>query len=242
VIRVPVSLSALRTRAIVLDIEGTTTPVGFVYQVLFPFARTHAAAYLQRQETSDACRAAIDRLRAEQATDRTQGHHPPDPIPDYVDWLMDRDRKSPGLKALQGLIWQEGYESGELRGEVYRDVPPALERWRAHGIDVAIYSSGSVLAQQLLFGSTEEGDLTRLLTGYFDTAVGPKDAADSYHTIAARMRAASAAEMLFVSDVAAELDGAAAAGWQTALCVRGGRDAPPGSVPHVVIRSFEEIA
>ena len=130
--------------------------------------------------------------------------HPPARVwsCDYVHWLMDRDRKSPGLKALQGLIWQDGYESGELRGQVYPDVPPAFERWRARGIDVYIYSSGSVLAQQLLFGSTEAGDLTTFLNGYFDTAVGPKTSPDSYGVIAARMHVPPP-EMLFVSDVAA---------------------------------------
>ena len=158
-------------------------------------------------------------------SDRAEGLHPPALIPDYIVWLMDRDRKSPGLKTLQGLIWQDGYRSGELRGEVYPDVPPALERWRARGIDIYIYSSGSVLAQQLLFESTDAGDLTRFLTGYFDTAVGPKHAPDSYRAIAARIHVAPP-QMLFVSDIAAELDAAAAAGWHTALCVRGAWGCP----------------
>jgi enolase-phosphatase E1 len=239
---VPVSLSALHTRAIVLDIEGTTTPVEFVYQVLFPFARTHAAAYLEREGQSAACRAAIAQLREERtkesgvAQDFSPAH-----ILAYVHSLMDRDRKSPGLKTLQGLVWQDGYRSGELRGEVYPDVPPALERWRAHGVSVSIYSSGSVLAQQLLFGSTEAGNLARYLTGYFDTTVGPKNAPDSYRAIAARTHIAPS-QMLFVSDVVAELDAAGAAGLPTALCVRGGGDAPPGSHLHPLIRSFDEIA
>ena len=115
---------------------------------------------------------------------------------------MDRDKKSPGLKALQGLIWQDGYKSGELRGQVYPDVPPALERWRARGLDLHIYSSGSVLAQQLLFGSTDAGDLTRFLTGYFDTAVGPKTSPASYRVISEQIHAVPA-EVLFVSDVVA---------------------------------------
>jgi enolase-phosphatase E1 len=238
---VPVSLAALHTRAIVLDIEGTTTPVEFVYQVLFPFARTHAAAYLERERESTACRAAIDQLVAEQASDLSEGLHAPARLPDYVVWLMDRDRKSPGLKALQGLVWQEGYRRGDLRGQVYPDVPRAFERWRAQGIDIYIYSSGSVLAQRLLFGSTEAGDLTSFLTGYFDTAVGPKHASDSYRAITARIRADSS-QMLFVSDVVAELDGAAMAGWHAVLCVRGDGEALPGPGPHTSIRSFDEIA
>ena len=239
--RVPVSLQALQIRAIVLDIEGTTTPVEFVYDVLFPFARTHLAAYLQREAESAACRGAMDQLRGEQARDRTDGLRPPDVLADYVVWLMDRDRKSPGLKALQGLIWEKGYRHGDLRGVVYPDVPRAFERWREQDIDIYIYSSGSVLAQQLLFGSTAAGDLTRFLTGYFDTAVGPKLAPDSYRAIAERSRVA-APQMLFVSDIAGELDGAAAAGWHTALCVRSGGDALSRPEPHPSIHSFDEIA
>ena len=237
---VPVSLSARHTTAIVLDIEGTTTPVGFVYHVLFPFARTHAAAYLEREGQSEACRAAINQLRTEQTRDRDEGHHPPDRLPDYITWLMDQDRKSPGLKTLQGLVWQDGYRSGELRGEVYPDVAPALDRWRARGVSVYIYSSGSVLAQQLLFGSTEAGNLTACLAGYFDTAIGPKNATDSYRAIAAGIHVA-ARQILFVSDVVAELDAATAAGMDTALCIRGDGNAPPGSHLHTVIRSFDEI-
>jgi enolase-phosphatase E1 len=237
---VSVSLSSPSpTRAIVLDIEGTTTPVDFVYQVLFPYARAHLAAYLEREGESAACRAAIDQLHAEQSSDRAAGLQPPAPLVDYIAWLMERDRKSPGLKTLQGLVWQGGFHRGELRGVVYPDVPRSLERWRARGIDIYIYSSGSVLAQQLLFGSTEAGDLTTFLRGYFDTAVGPKSSARSYQIIAERLEIAPP-EILFVSDVTAELDAARAAGLQVALCVR------PGSAHfddkmHPVIRSFDEV-
>jgi enolase-phosphatase E1 len=154
-------------RAIVLDIEGTTTPVTFVYDVLFPFARAHVAGFLERNWDDADCRAALAVLAAERAAD---AEAPPTGEPGplgpadavaYVRWLMDRDRKSPGLKALQGLIWREGYQTGELHGQVYDDVPRALDRWRASGLGIQIYSSGSVLAQQLLFQSTPAGDLTR---------------------------------------------------------------------------------
>lgn len=237
----PVSISELHLRATVLDVEGTTTPAEFVYQVLFPFARTHAAEYLQREGDSVACRVAIDQLHAEQASDRAQGLHAPALMLDYIAWLMDCDRKSPGLKTLQGLVWQEGFRRGELRGQVYPDVPRALERWRARGVDIYIYSSGSILAQQLLFGSTDAGDLTTLLTGYFDTAVGPKNTPESYRAIAARIHVASP-QIVFVSDTVAELDAAAATGWHTALCFRGDGEAPPGSDLHAIIRNFDEIA
>lgn len=260
-----VSLSALQIGALVLDIEGTTTPVAFVYEVLFPFARSHVAAYLAREGELAACRAAVERLREERATDIAQGLYPSEVAQDfspavtaqdfspavvaqefgpaevvaYVHWLMDRDRKSPGLKALQGLIWQEGFRSGELRGQVYPDVAPAFERWRARGLDIHIYSSGSVLAQQLLLGSTNAGNLTAFLRGHFDTEVGPKTSPDSYRLIAERIEVPPS-HTLFVSDVVAELDAASAAGLRTALCVRG--DVPPDAKGYPVVRSFADLA
>jgi enolase-phosphatase E1 len=152
---------------------------------------------------------------------------------------MDRDRKSTGLKSLQGKIWEEGYRSGELRSEVYPDVPPALERWRQEGVDVAIFSSGSVQAQRSLFRNTAAGDLTSLIRAYFDTTTGPKTAPQSYTLIAESLKR-SPSEVLFISDVPAELDAARTAGMQTALCVRA-----PGSVPlaqgHFVIHAFDQL-
>ncbi|HEY3042590.1 MAG TPA: acireductone synthase [Vicinamibacterales bacterium] len=240
-----VSLSALQTRALLLDIEGTTTPVEFVYHVLFPYARAHAAEYLARHHGSADCREAVALLRKESGVAQdakgsgVAQDFSPAKILEYAFSLMDRDKKSPGLKALQGLIWQDGYKSGELRGQVYPDVPPAFKRWRARGLDIYIYSSGSVLAQQLLFGSTNAGDLTKFLKGYFDTAVGPKTSPDSYRAISERLHIAPP-ETLFVSDVVQELDAARTSGMRTVLCVRG-TDAPSGSEAHPVIRSFNEI-
>jgi len=237
---VTVSLTALETRALLLDIEGTTTPVEFVYQILFPYARAHVAEYLARNQDSADCREAVALLREEHAAevrlkpDITYGDL------EYIFSLMDRDKKSPGLKALQGLVWQDGYKSGELRGQVYPDVVPAFERWRARGLDIYIYSSGSVLAQRLLFGSTEAGDLTTFLKGYFDTAVGSKVSPDSYGVIAQRIRVPPPA-ILFVSDIGRELDAARTIGMRTVFCVRGGGDAPPKSNVHPVIGSFDEI-
>jgi enolase-phosphatase E1 len=240
------SLTALEIRALLLDIEGTTTPIEFVHQVLFPYARAHAAEYLARNQDSAGVLEAIALLRDERAAEvrpEREVRLKPDTTYaalEYVYSLMDRDKKSPGLKALQGLIWQDGYKSGELRGQVYPDVVAAFERWRARGIDIYIYSSGSVLAQRLLFGSTEAGDLTTFLNDYFDTAVGPKVSPDSYGVIAARIHVPPP-EILFVSDVGQELDAARTSGMRTALCVRGGGDGPPGSASHQVIRSFDEI-
>ena len=244
------SLTALEIRALLLDIEGTTTPIEFVHQVLFPYARAHAAEYLERHQDSADVLEAIALLRDERAAEvrltasaKATAVKKPDTtyvVLEYVYSLMDRDEKSPGLKALQGLVWRDGYKSGALRGQVYPDVVPAFERWRARGLDIYIYSSGSVLAQQLLFGSTEAGDLTTFLKGYFDTAVGPKVSPGSYGVIAARIQAAPQ-QILFVSDVGQELDAARMSGMRTALCVRRRGDGPPGSASHPVVRNFAEI-
>jgi enolase-phosphatase E1 len=151
---------------------------------------------------------------------------------------MDQDRKLTALKSLQGRIWAEGYAEGQLRGQVYDDVPPALARWTGAGRRVAIFSSGSVLAQKLIFGHSDHGDLTPLLSAYFDTTTGPKREAESYRRIAAALGAPAAAG-LFVSDVVEELDAAREAGLATALAVR----TPPGPAGHghPQVISFDEL-
>ena len=219
-------------KGILLDIEGTTTPITFVYDVLFPFARAHAHEHLD----DEAERA----LKLEYDVDVVEGLQPPPwSALAYIHWLMDQDRKSTALKNLQGKIWQEGYRSGELHGEVYPDVPPALERWHRAGMDVRIYSSGSILAQQLIFSTTRYGDLTRLLSGYFDTTTGPKRDAASYSAIAAAF-ALSPSAILFISDVVPELDAATSTGMQVRLAIRPGNPPQPSSA-HAVASSFEGI-
>ena len=261
--------------AIVLDIEGTTTPIAFVYDVLFPFARLHLREFLQNPMNADALREPLQRLYEEWLVDpeartsvldeeptsvpggeRTSGDGGRGAVGDggrqvvgdggalkwaasYVEWLMDRDRKSPGLKLLQGRIWEGGYRAGVLKGEVFSDVPPALQRWRDAGLDVAIYSSGSELAQRLIFGCTAYGDLTRFISRFFDTAVGAKGAPASYRRIAAEL-GRTPDRLVFISDVTTELDAAGAAGWTAILCVRpGNRPQPEHS--HLQISSFDEI-
>lgn len=202
------------------------------------------SGFLQRHGNDPAVRADVTRLQEEH---RAEPSHPAPPpwrdgtagVTAYVHWLMDRDRKSTGLKSLQGKIWDEGYRAGELRGEIYPDVPPALERWHRQGIDLAIFSSGSIQAQRSLFGSTTAGDLTRFLRAYFDTTTGPKTAPESYTRIAAALER-SPSEVLFVSDIQAELDAALTAGIGTALCVRTPGSTPPAGA-HPVIRSFDEL-
>lgn len=230
----------MRVRAILLDVEGTTTPIDFVTQVLFPYARAHLAAFLERHREDAEVRDDLARLRDEHAAD-VQANHEPPPWSDgvhYVRWLIDRDRKSTGLKSLQGRIWEEGYREGALAGQVYPDVPPAFERWRSQGKRIAIFSSGSVLAQRLLFGRTAAGDLTGFVAAHFDTSTGAKGDPESYRRIAAALGCAPA-DVLFVSDVAAELDAARTAGMSTALCVRGNEPTP--SNDHAVVRSFDEL-
>jgi enolase-phosphatase E1 len=220
-------------QGILLDIEGTTTPIAFVYDVLFPFARAHAHEHLDQDAQRE--------LKAEYDGDVRKGLTPPwsSGALAYVHWLMDHDRKSTALKNLQGKIWQAGYRRGDLRGEVFPDVPGALERWHESGMDVRIYSSGSILAQQLIFSTTQYGDLTRFLHGYFDTTTGPKTDAASYTAIA-KAFGLPAGEITFISDVTRELDAASAAGMQVLLCLRPD-NAPQPSHSYPTISSLSEI-
>jgi len=219
---------------VLLDIEGTTTPITFVYDVLFPFARRHLAEYLPHADLTD--------LQREYDQDVREDNNPPvrsaEPVA-YVNWLMDLDRKSTALKSIQGKIWLKGFQNGELRGEVFEDVPPALERWHRDGVDVRIYSSGSVLAQQLLFSTTAAGDLTKFLNGFFDTTTGPKNEAGSYTQIA-KSFGIPAADILFISDITRELDAARDAAMGTLLCLRPGNHPQPPH-DHRTIHNFEGV-
>ena len=245
-----VTLGSLGIRGVVLDIEGTTTPISFVYDELFPYARENLREFLETHGPSGLL-AEVDRqLREEHAADVARGDAPP-PLPadlsggnatdlePYVLWLMDRDRKSPGLKLLQGLIWQRGFADGTLRGNLFPDVARALERWNEGSIDVAIYSSGSVLAQRLIFGHTADGDLTPRISQFFDATIGPKRSADSYRHIASELGRAPN-ELLFLSDVHAELSAARAAGFRALLCVRPGNPEPARD-DESNIQTFDEI-
>lgn len=247
-----VELISSDIRVILLDIEGTTTPIAFVQQVLFPYARAHVHDFLRAHQNDPDVRADIALLESEHGAESPGSHGPPlwrasDDLASaeaYVYWLMDRDRKSTALKSLQGKIWEQGYRTGELRGkgEVYPDVAPALRRWHDAGKTIAIFSSGSVQAQRNLFANTTAGDLSRFLSGYFDTTTGPKREVRSYTQIAQALKRPPR-EVLFVSDVVAELDAARAAGMRTALCERGEpmlADRPASAHPR--IRSFVELA
>lgn len=208
--------------SIVTDIEGTTTPISFVHRVLFPYARERLASFLS-----------------------THPLHPaladvPEPKLDTLQGWMDRDEKITALKTVQGEIWKQGYEQGDLQGEIYPDVPPALRRWSRAGLRLYVYSSGSVAAQRLLFSHTPDGDLTPLFQAYFDTKVGSKREMASYAAIA-RAVGGRADEVLFLSDIEAELDAAAAAGLATCQLVRL-QDGTNAGARHQAAPDFNDVS
>jgi enolase-phosphatase E1 len=234
-------------KGILLDIEGTTSSVRFVVDVLFPFARAHLEAFLRAHWDDAEVRKACEQIARDAGgksladwTGNAGEEAARGKVIAEVHRLMDGDVKATGLKELQGLIWREGYNSGELRSHVYEDVPAALQAWTTAGKDVRIYSSGSVTAQKLFFAHTDRGDLTGHFRGHYDTTTGPKKESASYAAIAADMKLPPA-EVLFCSDVVAELDAAAAAGMVTALLVRPG-NAPAGNPnAHASVTSFAQI-
>jgi len=213
-------------RYILTDVEGTTTSIRFVHDSLFPYSLEKMESFLNRRRGEPVVAELIAdvarTVRAEQGLNVE--------LPGCVDALkswIKSDRKHPALKGLQGLIWEDGYKNGELAGHVYDDVPAALRRWKDRGLKVGVYSSGSVLAQKLLFGHTRFGDLTPLFQDNFDTAVGPKREPESYREIARRL-GVPAPEILFLSDTPEELAAAKAAGFAALQLVREGAAPAPG--------------
>lgn len=235
-------------RAVLLDIEGTTTPIDFVYQTLFPFARNRFASFVLQRAGDQDVQKDLRLLHEEHGKDVTAGSDPPnyeqpfalEPALAYLDWLMDRDRKSTPLKSLQGKIWEEGFRSGEIRSQVFPDVPEAFKRWRSQSRRIAIYSSGSALAQRLLFAHTIMGDLTGFIESYFDTMVGAKRETESYRRIAESL-ALAPEEMVFISDVDAELSAAHETGIQTVLSVRPGNSQQTLQDYMVRVESFDAV-
>lgn len=205
-------------KSILLDIEGTTSSISFVADELFPYARKHLAAFVEANPE------VVTPILAEVPGD--------DPVATLIQWI-DEDRKATPLKTLQGLIWAQGYADGELKGHVYPDTPEAIRRWTEAGLQVNIYSSGSIAAQKLIFGHSIAGDLTPLLGNYFDTTTGPKREADSYTKIADALGLAPS-ELLFVSDMPAEVDAAREAGLQALLIDRAGGPADVHTLAEVL--------
>ncbi|MFM8330504.1 MAG: acireductone synthase [Candidatus Methylumidiphilus sp.] len=214
-------------RAILLDIEGTTSSISFVKDVLFPYAREHMAAFVRSHAEDAEVRAMLADVvfLSGRPLDDAQA------VETLLRWI-DEDRKATPLKALQGLIWESGYRNGDFHGHIYPEVARKLHEWNERGLSLHVYSSGSTHAQQLLFGHTEYGDLTPLFSGFYDTRVGAKQDAHSYRAIATQM-AFPPAEILFLSDMEAELDAAREAGLKTCQLLREGAAASKNH-PHAV--------
>ncbi len=222
--------------AVLLDIEGTITPISFVIDTLFPYAHDHAYRFLCDHWHEEDVREDVEALRAlaeEQGSavripelDEASEAAVRGAVRDFVQRLIHDDSKATALKSLQGKIWREGYERGSIRGEFYDDALRAMERWSARGIRIAIYSSGSVEAQQLLFRHSVEGDLTGLVAAWFDTAVGPKREPSSYETIAEELDV-DPGRILFATDVVAEAEAASEAGLQVVVMARLGNPQQP---------------
>ena len=204
-------------RAILTDIEGTTSSISFVKDVLFPYARARLPAFIDTHGSEPAVRRQLDATADAAGLARTDTAG----IVAVLRQWIDEDRKATPLKALQGMVWQQGYASGQLKGHVYPDAVEALKRWHQAGYALYVYSSGSVQAQKLIFGCSEAGDLSGLFSGYFDTTSGPKREVESYRTIAAAI-GLPGEEILFLSDIVQELDAAQQAGLQTIGLAREG--------------------
>jgi enolase-phosphatase E1 len=225
-------------QAVVTDIEGTTSSLSFVKQVLFPYAERVLEQYVKDNLDSGFVASVMDDTaqRSGLARDDT-----PALIAQLLAWSR-QDEKVPPLKELQGVIWQRGYEEGAYKAHLYPDAIARLREWHSLGIPLYVYSSGSVMAQKLFFRFSEAGDLSGLFTGHFDTSIGPKRNADSYRRIATSLGIAPG-ELLFLSDVVEELDAAKAAGWQTCWIQRpeDGFVEPVASERHPVCSSFMSV-
>lgn len=219
-------------QAIVTDIEGTTSSLSFVKDVLFPYAYKNMADFVFDFEKE------VENLLNEV---RTEENNPDLTTGEVVEVLlryMDEDKKITPLKTLQGMIWAGGYESGELQGHIYEDAAQALKAWKKAGLGLYIYSSGSIAAQKLLFGNTEHGDLTPLFSGYFDTTTGAKKDSHSYEVIAEEIGLAPS-EILFLSDSIDEINAASAAGMNVVILNRGGESM--SALGHHVARDFNDV-
>lgn len=231
--------------AILLDIEGTTTPIDFVHKTLFPFARGKMRDFVRSRGLE--IQPEIAQLRGEHAEDFNKGDYREifdesydDSVSAYLQFLIDIDRKSTPLKSIQGKIWQKGYESGELVSQVFNDVPAAFKNWKGSNMKIAIYSSGSVLAQKLIFKYSNHGDLTQFIDAYFDTNTGHKREAESYRKISNEL-SEKPEDILFISDIVEELDAAFDAGLRTTLAIRKGNKEIAGKTNHIKIENFGDL-
>ena len=220
-------------KAILTDIEGTTSSLSFVKDVLFPYARERMAEFIRQHAQEAAVRKELEEVRRLSGKNLSE----PEVIEQLIRWI-DEDKKITPLKSLQGMIWEDGYKKGAFKGHMYEDAVRHLKQWKQAGVRLYVFSSGSVQAQKLLFAHTEYGDLTPLFSGYFDTTIGNKREADSYRKIAEAI-GAPPGDILFLSDIREELDAARAAGMQVTWLVRDGVLNPDAT--HRQVRNFDEI-
>ncbi len=220
-------------RAILTDIEGTTSSIHFVHQVLFPYSAETLPEFVITHAHDAAVKPSLDAIASEIGVASSNLGAITQAL---LAWIRE-DRKHTALKALQGMIWQQGYQAGAFTAHVYPEVAARLSSWAASGLLLYVYSSGSVAAQKLFFKYSDAGDLTPCFLGYFDTTSGPKREADSYKTIA-RAIGLMPTEILFLSDIQAELDAARSAGMRTTLIAR---EQLPTASPHPVATTFDEI-
>ena len=225
----------IEIRAIVTDIEGTTSSISFVRDVLFPYARKRLPAFVETHGDKPDVQHWLHEAAREAGLVEANRQ---EIIELLLDWI-DTDRKSTALKALQGMIWKDGYAAGDYRAHVYPDVAARLRSWRADGLRLFVYSSGSVPAQQLFFRHSVAGDLTPLFAGYFDTETGPKRATESYRRIAEAINE-QPRHILFLSDVEEELDAARAAGLHTGWLLRPPLE-PPAAPRHRAYADFDAV-
>lgn len=226
----------IEIRAIVTDIEGTTSSIDFVRDVLFPYAHKRLPAFVETHSDTPQVQHWLHEAAKEAGIIEASRQ---EIIEMLLRWI-DEDRKSTALKALQGMIWKDGYEAGDYRAHVYPEVPARLRAWRAQGLKLYVYSSGSVPAQKLFFHHSEAGDLGPLFAGYFDTQTGPKREAASYAAIAEAIDE-QPAHILFLSDTVQELDAARAAGFQTGWLLRDPTPHASATSTHPAYRDFNAI-
>ncbi|XP_012557674.1 enolase-phosphatase E1 isoform X1 [Hydra vulgaris] len=236
-------------KSILIDIEGTTVPISFVKDILFPYVRIHLRQYLEKEFSNDECQEALrdlSNLALENGTlpiinlyDEKEKI-----VKDTLDnvfWQMDSDMKTTALKKLQGLVWKSGFNSKQLVGEVFPDVVPALKKWNDDGINLYIYSSGSVNAQKLLFRYSDQGDMLEFFKGHFDTAIGSKIEEESYLRIAEKIKTA-VEDILFLTDSVNEARAATSAGIKTVLLIRPGNQDLPPEIEFECVKSFDDIS
>jgi enolase-phosphatase E1 len=220
-------------KAILTDIEGTTSSLSFVKDVLFPYARERMAEFVRAHAAEPAVRRELEEVEKISGKSLNDAEI----IAQLIRWI-DEDKKITPLKSLQGMIWEDGYKKDAFKGHMYEDAVRHLQQWHQAGLRLYVFSSGSVQAQKLLFAHTACGDLTPLFSGYFDTTSGNKREAESYRRIVAAIGAAPG-DVLFLSDIKEELDAARAAGMQVTWLVRDG--ALDATAPHRQVRNFDEI-